>query len=95
MSSPNCVKYILPNMESQLSTSQRTTLLADSIVYVNSAPSITKKQDYVPQFKSAREYLQYKKARIMSSSKVRTYAIQPSALVNQMNTFTLSQNLCP
>ena len=95
MSSSACEKYILPNTESQFSPSQRTTLLADSIVYVNSAASISKKLDYVPQFKSGREYLQYKKAKILSGSEVRPNAIQPSSIVNQLNAFTLAQGLCP
>ncbi len=93
MSTPTC-GYILPNAESQLSPSQRTTLLADSIVYVNSSSNMTKKLDYSPQFKSGREYLQYKKAKIMSGSTVRPKALQPSSLVDQLNAFTSSQNLC-
>ena len=93
MSLPTC-GYILPNMENQLSPSQRTTLLADSIVFVNA--STAKKQiPYWPKFKSGREFLQFKKARILSNSTVRTKISQPSALVEQLNTFTKEQKLCP
>ena len=92
MSTSTC-GLILPNYENQLSPSQRTTLLADSIVYVNSS-SAQKKIDYWPQFKSGREYLQYKKAKILSGSTVRPKSSQPSAIVNQLNTFTYSQGLC-
>lgn len=92
MSTSTC-GLILSNYEKQLSPSQRTTLLADSIVYVNSS-SAQKKIDYWPQFKSGREYLQYKKARILSGSTVQPKASQPSAIVDQLNTFTNSQGLC-
>jgi len=93
MSLPTC-GYILPNMENQLSPSQRTTLLADSIVFVNASTG-QKQIPYWPKFKSGREFLQFKKARILSNSTVRTKISQPSALVGQLNTFTKEQKLCP
>lgn len=85
-------------MENQLSPSQRTTLLADAIVFVNTSTG-QKQIPYWPKFKSGREFLQFKKARILSNSTVRTISTvrqpQPSALVDQLNAFTNERNPCP
>ena len=88
--------YILPNYVRQLSPSQRTTLLADSIIFVNSSDASGAKHiPYHPKFKSGREYLQFKKARIMSKTNTNTKAIQPSIIITQLNDYVISENLCP
>jgi hypothetical protein len=85
--------YILQNYEHQLSPSQRTTLLADSIVFVNASTNQNIPK-YWPKFKSGREYLQHKKAKILSYSSVRPKQFQPSALVNQLNAYVTANVSC-